>query len=304
MTDSRRTTKVTLTPAQRERQKKLAAYKKNNERVRAENAARKKAAKEKALAAKKAKAKATKIRAANTAHMKKLTPAQRKAAIASEQNRTGRKTGRVGPVIPKRLSPARQYYVKQEEKMVQTIDGKITPAEQRRRKAAASPAGMAKYDREQKRKKAASLKKTKPVVKDTKKVVLKKKPETKKPVVKKKPEIKLKAPKTTYKAPASRGPAPSTTESKAYAKDARNKEYDRLRKAGKTKQAESLGKKISADSRKGAPKNAYRIPQGAERKDSSYEALKAMRTRTNANVNAQLSADLRNGEKKRRNNIA
>lgn len=303
MTDSRTTAKVTLTPAQRERQKKLAAYKKNNARVRAENAARKKAANQKALAAKKAKAKATKIRAANTAHMKKLTPAQRKAAIASEQNRTGRKTGRVGPVIPKRLSPARQHYVKQERKLVQTIDGKITPAEQRRRKAAASPAAMAKYDREQK-KKAASAKKTKPVVKDTKKVVLKKKPETKKPVVKKKPEIKLKAPKTTYKAPASRGPAPTTTKSKAYAKDARNKEYDRLRKAGKTKQAESLGKKISADSRKGAPKNAYRIPQGAERRDSSYEALKAMRTRTNANVNAQLSADRRNSDKKRRNNIA
>lgn len=71
----------------------------------------------------------------------------------------------------------------------------------------------------------------------------------------------------------------STPQSQAYAKDARNKEYDRLRKAGKTKEAEALGKKIAADARKKAPKNPFRVPQGAERKDRfsrDVAELKAM----------------------------
>ena len=68
----------------------------------------------------------------------------------------------------------------------------------------------------------------------------------------------------------------------AYAKDARNKEYDRLRKAGKFKEAEALGKKIAADARKKAPKNPFRAPQGKERKDRfsrDVAALKAMRSK-------------------------
>lgn len=71
----------------------------------------------------------------------------------------------------------------------------------------------------------------------------------------------------------------STPTSRAYASDARNKEYDRLRKAGKTKEAEALGKKIAADARKKAPKNPFRAPQGAERKDRfsrDVAELKAM----------------------------
>ena len=83
--------------------------------------------------------------------------------------------------------------------------------------------------------------------------------------------------KTTLKpagkvaAPApSRKPAPTKPKSvkaAAYAKDARNKEYDRLRDAGKTKEAEKLGKQIAADARKKAPKNPFRKPEGKERKD-------------------------------------
>lgn len=73
--------------------------------------------------------------------------------------------------------------------------------------------------------------------------------------------------------------AASTPKSRAYALDARNKEYDRLRKAGKTKEAEALGRKIAADARKKAPKNPFRAPQGAERKDRfsrDVAELKAM----------------------------
>lgn len=42
----------------------------------------------------------------------------------------------------------------------------------------------------------------------------------------------------------------STAESRAYAKDSRNKEYDRLRRAGKTKEAAALGKKIASERNK------------------------------------------------------
>nr|BDD44298.1 hypothetical protein 44 [bacterium] len=41
--------------------------------------------------------------------------------------------------------------------------------------------------------------------------------------------------------------AASTPKSRAYAKDARNREYDRLRNSGKTKEARALGDKIHAD---------------------------------------------------------
>ena len=88
----------------------------------------------------------------------------------------------------------------------------------------------------------------------------------------KKPTSGTKTPKTTSKPSTgvSRRPSASSkpsAKSAAYSKDARNKEYDRLRKAGKTKEAEALGKKIAADTRKKAPKNPFRAPQGAERKD-------------------------------------
>jgi len=39
-------------------------------------------------------------------------------------------------------------------------------------------------------------------------------------------------------------------QSRAYTLDARNREYDRLRKAGKLKEAEALGRRIAADARK------------------------------------------------------
>jgi hypothetical protein len=42
-------------------------------------------------------------------------------------------------------------------------------------------------------------------------------------------------------------PKPKTAKERAYAADSRNKEYDRLRKAGKIKEAAALGKKIAAD---------------------------------------------------------
>lgn len=72
---------------------------------------------------------------------------------------------------------------------------------------------------------------------------------------------------------------PKTAKERAYAADARNKEYDKLRKAGKIKEAEKLGKQIAADARKKAPKNPFRAPQGAERKDrlsKQVAELKAM----------------------------
>jgi hypothetical protein len=74
-------------------------------------------------------------------------------------------------------------------------------------------------------------------------------------------------------------PKPKTAKERAYAADARNKEYDKLRKAGKIKEAEKLGKQIAADARKKAPKNPFRAPQGAERKDrlsKQVAELKAM----------------------------
>ncbi len=48
-------------------------------------------------------------------------------------------------------------------------------------------------------------------------------------------------PKTRVKA------KPKTVQERAYAADSRNREYDRLRKAGKIKEATALGKKIAAD---------------------------------------------------------
>ena len=53
---------------------------------------------------------------------------------------------------------------------------------------------------------------------------------------------------TTGAAPTeSRKAAPKTAKQRAYAADSRNKEYDRLRKAGKIKEATALGKKINED---------------------------------------------------------
>jgi len=53
---------------------------------------------------------------------------------------------------------------------------------------------------------------------------------------------------TTPTAPTkSRKAAPKTAKQRAYAADSRNKEYDRLRKAGKIKEATALGKKIYED---------------------------------------------------------
>jgi len=53
---------------------------------------------------------------------------------------------------------------------------------------------------------------------------------------------------TTRTAPQkSRKTAPKTAKQRAYAADSRNKEYDRLRKAGKIKEATALGKKINED---------------------------------------------------------
>jgi len=74
-----------------------------------------------------------------------------------------------------------------------------------------------------------------------------------------KPKLKTKTPpagKVPAPAPApKRKPIPKATpQSRAYAADARNKEYDRLRKAGKTKEAQALGKKIYADKFKKKPK--------------------------------------------------
>jgi hypothetical protein len=79
------------------------------------------------------------------------------------------------------------------------------------------------------------------------------------------------APKAKVKA------KPQTKKQRAYAADARNKEYDKLRKAGKTKEAEALGKKIAADARKKAPKNPYRVPQGGERKDRLSKQVKELK---------------------------
>lgn len=132
------------------------------------------------------------------------------------------------------------------------------------------------------------------------------------------PAPKLPAPPTRAKAKPAPTPKlkPRTKAQSAYAKDARNKEYDRLRKAGKTKEAEALGKKISADARKKAPKNPYRAPQGAERKDTMSKqvaSLKAARARFNKgqqvspergrSFDEPLSADRRN-KGRRNNNIA
>ena len=276
-------------PKQTAQQKRLAAIAKNNARVRSANAAKKVAATKQALANKNARAAAAKKRATQVAKFSKLTPQQRREAIDTEQYFTGRRTGKVGPKMPKksRVSPGYASYIKKEKKLIQTSTGKITPAESRRRAAA---------------KKMAKKTPAKSVVKPTVK-----------------PTAKPAAKKTVAKAPAYK--APATAQSKAYSKDARNKEYDRLRKAGKTKEAEALGKKIAAEMSKKAPKNPFRAPQGAERKDNSYKAVAALKGMRNFNkglaINPDkgptfkvkptpkpvLSADERN-RKRRNNNIA
>lgn len=96
----------------------------------------------------------------------------------------------------------------------------------------------------------------------------------------------------------------------AYAKDARNKEYDRLRKAGKTKEAEALGKKIAADARKkpsdspnSSKANPFRAPQGKERKDRfsrDVAELRSMRKKQKKTKTPQSRA-LRVGWKGNRN---
>lgn len=66
---------------------------------------------------------------------------------------------------------------------------------------------------------------------------------------------------------------------RAVAKDSRNQTYRDHIKAGRIKEAEELGKQIAADTRKKAPKNQFRVPQGAERKDrlsKQVAELKAM----------------------------
>ena len=63
----------------------------------------------------------------------------------------------------------------------------------------------------------------------------------------------------------------------AYSRDERNRKYDELRRAGKTKEAEKLGKQIAADARKNAPENKFRAPQGAERTDRLSKVLKELR---------------------------
>lgn len=90
----------------------------------------------------------------------------------------------------------------------------------------------------------------------------------------KKPAVKT----STSKGGSKGATGASSPKSRAYSKDARNKEYDRLRKAGKTKEAEALGKKIAADARKKAPKNPYRAPQGAERKDRMSKVVKELKS--------------------------
>ena len=72
-------------------------------------------------------------------------------------------------------------------------------------------------------------------------------------------------------------PRRATKQQRAYAKDSRNREYDRLRRAGKFKEADALGKKIAADHRKKAPKNPYRAPQGKERTDTMYKQVQELR---------------------------
>ena len=126
--------------------------------------------------------------------------------------------------------------------------------------------------------------------------------------VKKKPAPKPK-PQPTAKAKPS---APKSTP-KASSMSAQNKEYDRLRKAGKTKEAEALGKKIAAEMKAKAPKNPYRAPQGSERKDRTYKTLQALRARFNKGeqtnpergrtFNEPTSADKRNSGP-RNNSIA
>jgi len=89
-------------------------------------------------------------------------------------------------------------------------------------------------------------------------------------------------------------PVAQTVKERAYAADARNKEYDRLRKAGKIKEAEKLGKQIAADTRKKAPKNPFRAPQGAERKDrlsKQVQELKAMGKKKKEETNKQSAAN-------------
>ena len=57
----------------------------------------------------------------------------------------------------------------------------------------------------------------------------------------------LKALRSKPKAAKKPAAKPSTPQSRAYAKDARNREYDRLRRSGKIKEAVALGKKIHQD---------------------------------------------------------
>lgn len=95
-------------------------------------------------------------------------------------------------------------------------------------------------------------------------------------------EVKPAGKVSAASSPKPKQPAPKkpTLREAAYAKDARNREYDKLRDAGKFKEAAALGKKIAADARKKASKNPFRVPQGKERKDRfsrDVAALKAMR---------------------------
>lgn len=286
MADSRRSARPTLTAAQRKKQQEAALARKTAQAKAAKTAA----AKKKADAAAKKVAATKKAREQRIAAMNRLTPAQRKAVIQRESARTSKKTGFVGPTVPSRTSAARKKYNESRTKpTVQTVGRKITKAENDKRRRDSSPAAMAAYDKKQKAAKDLKTKAGK-----VSKEVKARTASFKKTVAARKANAgketpfpsapKLPAPgsstRSTPSVPVRAKAKPQTAKQKAYTKDSRNKEYDKLRKAGKTAEAEKLGKQIAADARKKAPKNPFRAPQGKERKDKSYKAvqqLKALR---------------------------
>ena len=186
------------------------------------------------------------LAARRSAAGKKLSPAEKTKRTQAAQA-ASKKRGQQGPVLPKKLTKEQEAYKK------------MRLAEAKKKEKAAKQKGLDK--------------KTKP------RKVTRLNAIATKPDGTPKPKSKPSKPSTPVKSKSKPTVTSSgvSAQSKAYSKDARNREYDRLRKAGKTKEAEALGKLIAKEMVAKAPKNPFRAPQGAERKDTLYAQVKELK---------------------------
>ena len=208
---------------------------------------------------------------------KRLPAAQIKKNTA-KSNAESKKRGQQTPTLPKTTTAAQRKY--KAERLSAAIKKRTAAIKKKAAMKKVMQGGAGgKYDKNPEMPKAPKLPGGPKA---------KAKPSTTKPSTTTK-SMKTKASSYT---PATRStPKPQTKQQKAYTKDQRNAEYDRLRKAGKTKEAEALGKKIAADARKKAPKNPYRAPQGTERKDQAYKNVQQLKAMRNFNEGKQISPE-------------